>query len=125
VWPFEDEVIREQLPHADPIPGLNSAPELDDNLARLHAPIIRRQVTLRNAGAGSSLLLRWEPLDQTEATGIGVIELGDLCRKDPWRWGIVLGAPRDALPRLLDGPTEGGLTVREAHPVCRTFHIRP
>ena len=51
VRPFEDEVIREQLPYADPVPGLNSAPELGDNFARLHAPIIRRQGTVRLGGS--------------------------------------------------------------------------
>jgi hypothetical protein len=49
VRPFEDEVLCEQLAHADPVPRLNPAPELCDNFARFHGLIIR-QGTFRNTG---------------------------------------------------------------------------
>jgi len=56
VRPFEDEVIREQLPYADPVPRLNSAPKLGDNFARFHGPIIRPQGTFPNAGPAEASL---------------------------------------------------------------------
>ena len=31
--PFEDEVLREQLAHASPVPRLNAAPELRNDLS--------------------------------------------------------------------------------------------
>ena len=44
--PFEDEVLCEQDAHADPVPRLNAAPELGNNVARFHGshyPLVKRK----------------------------------------------------------------------------------
>src|SRR5579862_1603340 len=64
--PLEDEVLREQLAHTGPVARLDAAPELCDNLRRVHATSIRRRELRGNSGRLTAHPTRPGPLERTE-----------------------------------------------------------